>query len=200
VHVWRADLDAVEERLCDVLDTAERQRAQRILRPQDRQRWARSRAVLRALLGRYLHADPRTLTFALGAHGKPTLPSISFNLSHSASLALYALVLEGDVGVDVELARRPLDALALAESALGAQEAAGQAGALAARGRVPALLGPPRGQVEVRRRGSRRSRRRVRSARSLGPAAGRRRWRRRRRGRQRRSRRAALLGVLGLVP
>jgi 4'-phosphopantetheinyl transferase len=125
VYVWRADLDAAAPgELLDLLSPEERARAARIVRAQARARWARSRGVLRALLGLYLECDPRALRFQTGPHGKPTLPEseLSFNVSHSAGLALYALAPAAPVGVDVEvLAPRPLqrDEVALAERVLG---------------------------------------------------------------------------------
>ncbi len=87
----------------------------------------RSRELLRSLLGGYLGLDPETLGLTIGTHGKPELqtpgPALSFNLSHSGPTALYAFAADCPVGVDVELARRPLDAVAVAARALGEQEA-----------------------------------------------------------------------------
>src|SRR5271166_4052301 len=100
VHVWRADLQAVPDELAGALCPEERARAGRLLSERDRRLWARSRGVLRALLGQYLRRDPSALRFAAGAHGKPELrddaagstaafkdgsaklPQPSFNLSH----------------------------------------------------------------------------------------------------------------------
>jgi len=139
--VWRADLAAVTDDLAKLLSPEERARAKRFPREHDRQLWTRAHGVLRALLGRYLERDPRTLQFAAGAHGKPALlddppgptatPSsagagsgrLSFNLSHSGQLALYAFTETGAVGVDVEVARRPFDVVALAARAFGPAEA-----------------------------------------------------------------------------
>jgi 4'-phosphopantetheinyl transferase len=141
VHVWRADLTAGPGHLVGLLCAEERARAERFLSDGDRQRWMRSRGVLRALLGRYLQKDPRTLRFDAGAHGKPVLlddvaasnavpesassrpAMISFNLSHSEQLALYAFIESGAVGVDVEVARGPIDEVAIAARALGPSEA-----------------------------------------------------------------------------
>jgi phosphopantetheinyl transferase len=74
--------------------------------------WARSRGVLRELLGRYLDADPRTLRLEVGPHGKPALEggagvgsNLRFNLSHSGELMLVAVTAGREVGVDVERAR-----------------------------------------------------------------------------------------------
>jgi 4'-phosphopantetheinyl transferase len=125
VHVWRADLEAVADDLRGLLCGEERARAERFLRERDRKLWMRSRGVLRALLGRYLHEDPRALAFSAGGHGKPALldARISFNLSHSGKLALYAFTPTAAVGIDVELARRPMDVLAIAARTFGPAEA-----------------------------------------------------------------------------
>jgi 4'-phosphopantetheinyl transferase len=127
IDVWRADLAAVGDELEELLCAEERERAARIAQEHDRVRWARSRGVLRALLGRYLDRDPRTLDFVFGPHGKPALPrhgtgsetstaaegpggvgagrDLRFNLSHSGTLALYAITAGREVGVDIERAR-----------------------------------------------------------------------------------------------
>jgi 4'-phosphopantetheinyl transferase len=141
VHVWRVDLNDVTDDLVELLCTQERARAERMLSERDRRLWTRSRGVLRALLGSYLQKDPSTLRFATGPHGKPELldhatgsaaasepssapsPGPSFNLSHSGQLALYAFKGTGAVGVDVEVARRPVDEIALAGRAFGPDEA-----------------------------------------------------------------------------
>ena len=124
--MWRADLEAVGDGLSELLDDGERERAARMLRDGDRLLWTRARGVLRALLGRYLEADPRTLRFATGAHGKPALAEherLFFNLSHSGEIALYAFAQGNDVGVDLEVDRRVLDRPALAARAFGVAEA-----------------------------------------------------------------------------
>ena len=125
VHVWRADLTAVSDDLLELLGAEECARAQRIPRKRDRQLWKRAHGVLRTLLGRYLQMDPSTLRFADGAHGKPALldDPLSFNISHSGQLALYAFAQGGAVGVDVELVRRPIDEVAIAARAFGPAEA-----------------------------------------------------------------------------
>jgi len=144
VHVWRADLTMVAKDLGELLCDEERARAQRIVNERDAELWRRSRGLLRALLGRYLEREPRSLRFTAGEHGKPALvpdvdesasarrrssadssrpQELSFNMSHSGPLALYAFSAAGAVGVDVEVARRPIDEVAIAARALGAAEA-----------------------------------------------------------------------------
>jgi 4'-phosphopantetheinyl transferase len=116
------------------LDDAERERAERIVSARRRELWSRSRGALRNLLARYLRVDPGSIVLAAGKHGKPLLHAShrqapAFNLSHSASLALFALVAEGEVGVDLEVARAaherdPRDArLSLALRRFGADAA-----------------------------------------------------------------------------
>jgi 4'-phosphopantetheinyl transferase len=126
LHVWRADLEVVDDEIGELLSADERLRARRFVFENDRTRWTRSRGILRALLGRYLDLDPKTLRFTSGPNGKPALlgesVSLHFNLSHSDGLALYAFA-RSRVGVDVEVARPDIDAIALAERALGEDEA-----------------------------------------------------------------------------
>jgi 4'-phosphopantetheinyl transferase len=126
VHVWRADLTAVAEDLGELLNDEERARAERLLSEHDRVLWMSSRGLLRALLGRYLQREPRSLRFNAGEHGKPALVSpsrLSFNISHSRQLALYAFTDATAVGVDVEVARRPINEVAIAARVFGAAEA-----------------------------------------------------------------------------
>jgi 4'-phosphopantetheinyl transferase len=133
VHVWRADLTEVAQELEELLCDEERVRAARIVNPCNGELWGRSRGLLRTLLGRYLHRDPRSLRFTSDERGKPALArepdespdplQLSFNLSHSGHLALYAFSASGAVGVDVQLARHPIDEVAIAARALGAAEA-----------------------------------------------------------------------------
>jgi 4'-phosphopantetheinyl transferase len=121
VHVWVADLDSKPSE-GDLLSENERARADRFLHTRDGQRWSRAREIMRSLLGEYLRADPRALSFAASAHGKPELEgcpqSVCFNMSHSGGVAVYA-VADQPVGVDVELEGRDIDVLSVAKRALG---------------------------------------------------------------------------------
>jgi 4'-phosphopantetheinyl transferase len=61
------------------------------------------------LLAGYLGQPPQAICFAYNEWGKPALApefvesDLRFNLSHSEDLAMYAFVLERDVGVDLEM-------------------------------------------------------------------------------------------------
>ena len=107
VHVWRASLERPAEivaRMREVLADDERMRADRFRFDRDRSRYIVGRALLRGLLARYLDVEPEDLEFEYGAFDKPALDSGPwFNLSHSGSVALFAVSGEGELGVDVEL-------------------------------------------------------------------------------------------------
>jgi 4'-phosphopantetheinyl transferase len=141
VHVWRADLATVSPELGELLCKEELARAERILNKPDGELWRRSRGLLRALLGRYLQRDPSTLQFVTGEHGKPALVNnadelstagppatadpdpLPFNVSHSGHWGLYAFSAAGPVGVDIEVARQPVDAVAIAARIFGPVQA-----------------------------------------------------------------------------
>jgi 4'-phosphopantetheinyl transferase len=123
VHVWRARLDLAGARLqqlWDSLSADERERAGRFHFRRDREHFVAARGVLRNVLSRYLGAEPRLLRFTYDAYGKPSLcgeavDQLRFNLSHSNGLALYAVTLGREVGVDVEWVREDFASLEIAE-------------------------------------------------------------------------------------
>lgn len=80
---------------------------------------AAARRALREILGAYLRQDPDAVALTSGESGKPELatspPPLSFNLSHSAGLALVAIAAgETAIGVDVERLRPRRDLARLA--------------------------------------------------------------------------------------
>ncbi len=114
VHLWRGWLDQPEARVAQferTLSPDERLRAQRFQFDRDRNRFIVGRGMLRATLARYLGVPPTRIALAYGAHGKPRLAApfdwsrLRFNVSHSEGLALCAVALEREVGVDLERAR-----------------------------------------------------------------------------------------------
>ncbi len=124
VDVWRASLEGRGRWGRELLSDAELARAARLAGEQDRERWALSRAILRALLGRYLEMDGRALAFTLAEEGKPAVEpaGVRFNLSHSDDLALYAFCRDVEVGVDLEHESRVRNPLAVARRILGPAE------------------------------------------------------------------------------
>jgi 4'-phosphopantetheinyl transferase len=110
VHSWCASLDVPPEtsaRLYATLTIEERDRSARFRFERDRQHFIAAHGVLRDLLGRYLETRPDRIRYAHNAFGKPHLSPefgsrITFNLSHSAGLALIAIAADANVGVDLE--------------------------------------------------------------------------------------------------
>jgi 4'-phosphopantetheinyl transferase len=91
--------------LARVLAGDERERAARFHFDRDRSRYIVGRGSLRILLGSYLGLEPDQVELDYGHNGKPQLrgAGLSFNLSHSGPVALYAISGAGEVGIDVEL-------------------------------------------------------------------------------------------------
>jgi 4'-phosphopantetheinyl transferase len=111
IHVWHAWLDREAEALKQLESTLspdEIARADRFHFAKDKNHYVAGRGLLRALLGRYLGEAPASLELSYGEHGKPALggpnaaSGLSFNLSHSGGLAVYAFAKGRDLGIDVE--------------------------------------------------------------------------------------------------
>jgi 4'-phosphopantetheinyl transferase len=124
VHVWRVAIDRLSAFVSQyegVLCERELETARRFRFETDRRRYVLSHAALRHLLGEYLRSSPSALRFEHTARGKPELPrdvnpaGLRFNVSHSRELALIAVTLQRDVGVDVEFARPMAEAVQIAE-------------------------------------------------------------------------------------
>lgn len=123
VHVWKAALDLADDEVAGVrklLTAEETARADRFRFERDRSAFTAARGILRTLLGRYTGLKPGDLRFLYGRHGKPELslahgaPPISFNVSHSHGVTLFAFALDFEVGVDIEYIRQetPADSIA----------------------------------------------------------------------------------------
>lgn len=110
VHCWAARLDCPPEQvqaLTALLSDEERRRASRLRFDESRSSFIVARALLRKILSRYVALTPREILFFYTATGKPILApwfgkAIQFNVSHSGQLALYAVSINHNVGVDVE--------------------------------------------------------------------------------------------------
>jgi 4'-phosphopantetheinyl transferase len=106
--VWPVRLrasDAVTAQFAELLSADERERAGRFVFDHLRSSFTLSRGAMRVLLGRCLDARPAAIRFTYGEKGKPALESpgrIRFNVSHSGDLALFAITLDCEIGVDIE--------------------------------------------------------------------------------------------------
>ena len=114
VHVWRVGLDPPGEVVAELrglLAADEVARAERFHFEQHRRRYTVGRGALRRLLGGYLGIPPDAVRFAYGEREKPRLAEqgaglpLQFNLSNSSELALVAVTVGPEVGVDLEAVR-----------------------------------------------------------------------------------------------
>ena len=138
VHVWRACLDrdrAEVAALARTLSVDERARAESIRGEPQRWRFATARATLRLLAARYVQGDPCQVQFRYDERGKPFLVDdgpfardqalgerLSFNVSHTGPMGLFAFALTRRIGIDVERARRQVAFDRIAERFLSAPE------------------------------------------------------------------------------
>lgn len=131
VQLWRVDLEAIRGHESDwqeVLSPDERSRAARFHFAADRQRFVASRAWLRTILAALLVTEPSELNFSYSTNQKPSLgvahagSGITFNVSHSGGIALYAFARRREIGVDVEQIRRDFDVESIAQRFFSACE------------------------------------------------------------------------------
>jgi len=128
IHLWTVGIgegqppDVLRARAA-LLTPDEAQRADRFLRPADRDRFVLARAALREILAQYVGRSPSALVLGTGPHGKPMLIAgdgagdggaserlPEFNVSHSGDIAVVALTADQAVGVDLEQIRSMPDA------------------------------------------------------------------------------------------
>ena len=118
VHVWRVFMDTTNfqsESLLETLSADELTRAEKFHFERDQQRFIMARGILRVILGHYLGKKPSELCFEYASHGKPVLANndgcaaLSFNLSHSGEIILYAITRSRKIGIDVERIRDNVD-------------------------------------------------------------------------------------------
>lgn len=144
VHVWRLNPPASADTgaAWSLLAADERARAERYVFARDRVAFIQRRAALRAVLARYLGAEPASLRFSYGEHGKPSLTGrhakagLAFNLAHSGGLVLLAVARGGRLGVDVEARRRLANRDMIAAREFAEDEQKALAGLPAARRQV----------------------------------------------------------------
>jgi 4'-phosphopantetheinyl transferase len=131
VHLWRGSLSrqtAELPELWHLLSEDERLRASLFHFPDDSDRYVLAHGMLRDILLRYQSVVKPPLQIVVGPKGQPQLslppgsPRLMFSLSHSHSLAIFALVLNQRIGVDIEPEAQPFDLSAIAEHYFSAAE------------------------------------------------------------------------------
>jgi 4'-phosphopantetheinyl transferase len=133
VHVWRASLNqdpATISELSALLAPDERTRAGKYHRPVNRDHFIVARGILRKIISLYLPISPGALQFTYNEYGKPDIAghqndcNLNFNLSHSNDMVLYALRLEGGLGIDIEYMRDDFASLEIAQHFFAKDEVA----------------------------------------------------------------------------
>jgi len=82
---------------------------------QHRHQYLVTRALVRSTLTSYFQVLPKDWNFVVNRYGKPEISApetglpIRFNLSHTNGLVVLGLVLNRDIGVDIEDMQRPTD-------------------------------------------------------------------------------------------
>lgn len=123
VHVFAAETtisDAQEAELYRRLSSDEQRAIGQIVAPQARRQSIVARGMLRQLLARLSGVSDAEITIVTAKTGKPrceSLPTgnVHFNISHRDGLALLAISLGSEVGVDVERVCDRIDIHAVAE-------------------------------------------------------------------------------------
>lgn len=130
VHVWRAFLDWSTDKIekeVMILSPEEKARADRFVYPEHRERYITSHAILHSILTLYSPELTSPLRFRYSDHGKPYLvdnPSLQFNLSDSRDIALYAITLNREVGIDIEYMRNNIHVEGIAQRFFSPEESA----------------------------------------------------------------------------
>ncbi|MEQ4607272.1 4'-phosphopantetheinyl transferase superfamily protein [Streptomyces cavourensis] len=146
VRRFRLDLPSPEvESLAGLLGVRERARLETLRSADHRRRFTVAHARARQVLGERLGLPPVRVRFRFGPHGKPGLDGdaetrhLRFSLTHSGELAVVALSLGREVGVDVERLDPSRDPVRFAARWFPPDESAWVAG-VAAPGRLRCCL------------------------------------------------------------
>lgn len=110
IHVWSFNLSLTDSQINKryaLLTLEERARADQFHQSIHRQRFIAARSQLRLLLSGYVNVPPEKIIFGYTKYKKPYLlapedQALRFNLSHSHDMAIYAITLNADIGVDIE--------------------------------------------------------------------------------------------------
>jgi 4'-phosphopantetheinyl transferase len=144
MHLWVVRIN--ERESCDIeraklLSTAEVERAARYESNLHRACFLQRRTAQRIVLAAYLDISPQDVVYETNEFGKPSVrfgqgsTELSFNASHSGTIALIAIVRSGRIGVDVERLRPSAEDEAVATRFFTTREAAKLA-ALSAEDRI----------------------------------------------------------------
>lgn len=103
IHLFNVKVDEHYQKIAPapIISAAEKEKASRFFKQEDRANYITAKHFLRLILSRFLETAPDSLVFQYSGNKKPFLPGIHFNLSHSKNHVIIA-VSEYQLGVDVE--------------------------------------------------------------------------------------------------
>ncbi|MCP4747674.1 MAG: 4'-phosphopantetheinyl transferase superfamily protein [Desulfobacteraceae bacterium] len=134
IHLWLAFPDEIKDQKIlsayeDLLSADETIQWQRFHFARRRHQYLVTRALIRTVLSKYIDIAPRCWRFSKNSYGKPEIlnaigdVAIRFNISHTDGLIICGIVLNDDIGVDVEDCQRKNSAIDLADRYFSKQEA-----------------------------------------------------------------------------
>lgn len=99
------------EKLFELLDQEEKDRALRFYFEKDKISFTIARAYLKLIISKYLKINNKDIHFSYNKYGKSYLKgsNLYFNISHSKDFAVYAFSNLGEVGIDIEFMREKVD-------------------------------------------------------------------------------------------
>jgi 4'-phosphopantetheinyl transferase len=116
VHLWTTEIDdepcsKLKKKYLLLLDEEEQKRYQGFYFAEHRHQFLISHAFLRLVLSQYQAIAPTEWCFKRGEYGRPEISntitqSLRFNLTHTKGMALCAITLGRNIGVDVENKQR----------------------------------------------------------------------------------------------
>lgn len=134
IHLWFAFPDEITDQALlasyvSLLTEEEKARWQRFYFAKHRHQYLITRALVRSTLSSYVDIDPQDWRFSANKYGKPEIIRelldipIRFNLSHTDGLIMCGIVLNNDLGVDVESLERTNATINIARHCFSEQEA-----------------------------------------------------------------------------
>lgn len=129
IDVWKVDLECDPrdlDSLFELLSGEEKARADRYVFAKDREHFIAGRGMLRKIIGGYLDKSPDEIRFSVRHYGKPDLSGeaidLRFNVSHSCGIAVIAVSLKREIGVDIEFVNTNFDVFSVAKSIFSTEE------------------------------------------------------------------------------
>ena len=128
VDLWQVDLDCDSEDVAshfELLSNTEKERASRFAFAKDMNRFIVGRGMLRKILSEHLGVAPEKISLLAGRFGKPFLSArdvgIRFNVSHSRGVAVIAVSLDREVGIDIEFVDSSFDVFSVVHGVFSPQ-------------------------------------------------------------------------------